>query len=218
MGDDKYFKIMFEGNKLAGVILISTTGREHGRIDRLYILQEYQGKGIGSEVLVQIESMFPEVKLWTLDTTKFSPRNHHFYEKHGYVLGEEDDEEKYYYKIIGEIQYDTEKDHNGLDYSTHNFRESNYAKSDWYNVSSSNLWKVIVQNCNMSDTRFTNVNLFNLNNVENTSLMLERCKIVDSTIRDCNLKNLKIESCNLEGATIDGISVEELLECYKKHK
>lgn len=90
MWDSKYFGIIYM-DKMIGVVLISTTDREHGRVDRFYILPEYQGKGIGNETLRLVESLFPQVTLWTLDTTKFSLRNHHFYEKNGYKLHSEDE-------------------------------------------------------------------------------------------------------------------------------
>ncbi len=248
--DDKYYKIMYEDESLAGVLLLSTTGREHGRIDRLYILPEYQGKGIGSQALAIVESIYSKVKVWTLETTKFSPRNHYFYEKNGYQLVQEDEEERYYYKVIGEMKYDEKTYHVGQNFVCHNFRDSNLAKTDWYDLNMSestfsdiNLYKALFQNSNMSDTRFTNVNLcntvigdtrmenaeichcncsnlyihdINLNKVDNTSVTIERCEIGNSTIRDCNLVNLKIENCNLSGVTINGISVNELLEWYKK--
>ncbi|MGV2644309.1 GNAT family N-acetyltransferase, partial [Clostridium perfringens] len=83
--DNKYYKIIYNKN-IIGVVLISYTGREHARIDRLYILPEYQGLNIGSKVLKLIEELFPKVKEWSLDTIQQSPRNHHFYEKNGYKL------------------------------------------------------------------------------------------------------------------------------------
>lgn len=45
---------------------------------------EYQNKGLGSNIISQIESIFPNVKTWSLDTPKDNRRNRHFYEKLGY--------------------------------------------------------------------------------------------------------------------------------------
>lgn len=214
--DQKYFKIMYEENILVGVILVSTTGREHGRIDRLYILPKYQGKGIGSAILAQIENMFHEVRLWTLDTTKFSPRNHYFYEKNGYVLEGEDEEERYYHKSIGDFQNDIQNYHVGVDYSTHNFRNCNFTKSDWYDLnlaestySNSNLEKVIIQNANMTASRFTNVNLSDaiIGDSKMTNAQICHCSMSNLYLHDINLNHVgntsaKIERCQLGNSII----------------
>ncbi|MDD5936416.1 MAG: hypothetical protein PUC65_12800 [Clostridiales bacterium] len=53
---------MYE-DRMAEIIRVDISGREHGRLDLLYLFQEFQGKGIGSVALVQIESMYPDVLL-----------------------------------------------------------------------------------------------------------------------------------------------------------
>ncbi|OWA34969.1 hypothetical protein B9G55_14620 [Saccharibacillus sp. O16] len=100
MREGLYDKIML-GEQLAGVVLVSTTGREHGRIDRLYLAPCMQGLGLGSQALKLIENKYPRIIEWSLDTIKCSPRNLHFYEKNGYERTGEDDEEVYYTKKIG---------------------------------------------------------------------------------------------------------------------
>lgn len=230
--DDKYYKIIYEGNKLVGVILVSNTGREHGRIDRFYILPEYQGRGIGSEVLTIIQNIFNEVKYWTLDTTKFSSRNHYFYEKNGYILDEEDELERHYCKEIDKVQYNIEKDHIKLEYSNHNFRNCNFAKSDWYKsdmsesrFSNTNLCKAIIQNSNMSDSRFTNVNLCNtiigdarmenaeichcnLSNFYLHDINLDTVENVGLILERCNMKSSTFHDCNLKNLKIENCDLE----------
>ncbi|NGZ76679.1 GNAT family N-acetyltransferase [Saccharibacillus alkalitolerans] len=100
MRDGLYDKIML-GDRLVGVVLVSTTGREHGRIDRLYLSPFAQNAGIGSRVLDLIERKHASVTEWSLDTIVRSPRNLHFYEKNGYVHTGEDEEYAYYVKKIG---------------------------------------------------------------------------------------------------------------------
>ena len=82
--------------------------REHARIDKFYVLPEYQGMNIGSTVIKLIEDLLHMVKVWTLDIIQESPRNHHFYEKNGYKLASEDNEERYYCKILDENIYDSD--------------------------------------------------------------------------------------------------------------
>lgn len=249
--DDKYFKIIYE-DKIIGVTLISSTGREHGRIDRLYILPEYQGQGFGSAILKLIEESFPKIKIWALETTQRSPRNHHFYEKNGYALIYEDGEDKYYCKTIGDNFYEPKKYTSIINLEGHNFRECNMESADFYDTNMSNscfsnmkLSKNLYQNSNLQDNRFTNVNLSGtvfgdskMNNIEichvamtdayihdinmyvteeQSNILFEMCKLCNSLIKDSDLKNVKIKNCNLEGMTIDGVDVLEMLEFYRKN-
>jgi GNAT superfamily N-acetyltransferase len=64
-------------------------------LDKLFLANEYQNKGIGSKIMKLIEAEFPVIKVWRLYTPYLNTKNHHFYEKLGY-------------KKIGEIQL-TEK-------------------------------------------------------------------------------------------------------------
>lgn len=53
---------------------------------------------------------------------------------------------------------------------------------------------------------------------EHMPLLFEKCDLHGSTLTDCNLKGVKIEKSEMEGMTIDGVSVEELLKVYKEKK
>ncbi|WP_416150176.1 GNAT family N-acetyltransferase [Salipaludibacillus sp. HK11] len=251
--DHSYYKILLEG-QLAGVILISHPGREHARIDRLYIDPAFQDKGIGSVVISQIEDLHPQVTHWTLDTIQRSPRNHHFYEKMGYKLTGQDEYERYYLKVkdtrsnkSNENDYTFDKD-----ISKHNFRNCNMQHVDIYNVNmqnarftNMNIGHGVYQNSYLAHSRFTNTNLIgsifgdsnmndtvichvsmagthlhdiNLGTPEKKPWLIERCEMKGSTIIDSNLQDVSIYNCSLEGMTIDGISVQDLMEVYKKHK
>jgi GNAT superfamily N-acetyltransferase len=56
-----------------------------GWIDHLYILPEYQGRGIGSALLTRAKEEFPHFQLWTFQRNN---RVRHFYEARGFVLAE----------------------------------------------------------------------------------------------------------------------------------
>ncbi|UVI28759.1 LamG-like jellyroll fold domain-containing protein [Paenibacillus spongiae] len=47
-------------------------------------------------------------------------------------------------------------------------------------------------------------------------LLFENCDLQESEIRDSNLSGLSIQRCNLQGMTIDGIPVEDLLAAYRR--
>ena len=225
--DHKYYKIMYDEN-IVGVLLVSSTGREHGRIDRFYVHPDHQDKGIGSKVIKRVEELFPQIKWWTLDTTQQSPRNHHFYEKHGYQLLGEDEDEKYYGKVLDESIYELENYFWDQDFSYKNIRRSNISNTDLYDsnmasarFSNMNLYGNIYLNSNLSDNRFTNVNMTgsifgdsNMSKVEichvslseaylhdiNLNVDKEKCSIV---MERCELANSKIIESNLENMSIE---------------
>ncbi|MEW8957247.1 GNAT family N-acetyltransferase [Clostridium sp.] len=245
MWDKKYYKIIYD-NALAGVLLISYTGREHARVDRLYINPGFQNKGIGSKVIALMEEMYPRVRIWTLDTSQKSIRNHHFYEKNGYIQNE-----RYYCKIISDSTNDSHEFYTKKVFNDKNLRRCNIRDIDIYEVNMKNakftnvnLEKSIYQNSNLSKTRFTNIDMSNsvlgdsnLNKIEicNASLgdaylhdinlgaqekkiplTMERCELNNSRIVDSDLQNLSICNCNIEGMTIDGVLVSDLMKIYKE--
>ena len=89
--DDEFYKILVNGQIVGGIILFE---REPGyfHLDVLNIVPEYQNYGIGTQAMKFIEQKYPATK-WTLDTPAYAIRNHHFYEKFGYVK-------------VGEANYD----------------------------------------------------------------------------------------------------------------
>ena len=248
MWDKKYYKIIYN-DTLAGVLLISYTGREHARVDRFYIEPTFQNKGIGSKVITLMEEIYPTVKIWSLDTIQKSTRNHNFYEKNGYEKIGEDEDERYYCKRRDELINDLNGFHSNRDFSNQNFRNSNMQKVDIYecnmiktSFSNVNLQKSIYQNTNLSKTRFTNVNMSssvlgdsNMNKIEichvsladayihdtnlefqekKVPLTIERCELINSRIIDSNLQNISICNCNIEGMTIDGILISDIINLY----
>ena len=232
MWDNKYYKIL-HNEILAGVILISYTGREHARIDRFYIEPTFQNKGIGSKVITLIEEMYPEVKLWSLDTIQKSTRNHVFYEKNGYEKIGEDEYERYYIKRKEEPINDPNAFHSSIDFSNQNFRHCNMRKADVYDCnmwnssfSNANLQETIYQNTSLLKNRFTNVNMSssvigdsNMSGIEICHVSLADAYIHDTnlgfqekklplTIERCELINSKIVSSNLQNLSISNCNIE----------
>jgi len=54
-------------------------------LGRLIVLPRYQGKGIGSALLKEIEKYYTDVERFELFTGSSSEQNIHFYKKHGYT-------------------------------------------------------------------------------------------------------------------------------------
>jgi|NGEPerStandDraft_9_1074522.scaffolds.fasta_scaffold22928_2 ribosomal protein S18 acetylase RimI-like enzyme len=53
-------------------------------INRIFVLPQYQDKGLGTRIMNFIENEYPNVMKWTLSTPHKNHRNQHFYEKFGY--------------------------------------------------------------------------------------------------------------------------------------
>ena len=85
----RYYKICVDGRIIGGIIAFP---QGHGtcNLGRIFIHPDYQNRGIGTQAMAFIEGEFPDARKWTLGTPSWATRNHHFYEKVGYVkVGEE---------------------------------------------------------------------------------------------------------------------------------
>ncbi len=50
----------------------------------MFIHPDYQNKSLGQEAVQKLESLYPHVSVWTLDTIVQEAKLCHFYEKLGY--------------------------------------------------------------------------------------------------------------------------------------
>jgi RimJ/RimL family protein N-acetyltransferase len=76
-------------NDIIGAIDIRPLDDKRLRLSKLFLRTEYQNKGLGSRIIQLMESEFPLIKDWSLYTPYLNKRNHHFYEKLGYIkIGE----------------------------------------------------------------------------------------------------------------------------------
>lgn len=69
--------------EMAGIIAFKT-----GWIEQLYILPEFQGRGIGSALLKQAQQTFPHLQLWTFQRNIQAQK---FYGKHGFMAIDQTD-------------------------------------------------------------------------------------------------------------------------------
>lgn len=60
-------------------------GRGMFELGRIYIDPDFQDRGIGTQAMQFIEQAHPGARRWRLGTPIWATRNHHFYEKVGYV-------------------------------------------------------------------------------------------------------------------------------------
>jgi len=69
--------------KAAGAIRI--VRKEHvNRVSPVFVLPEYQGRGIAKAAFALVEALYPDVRRWELDTVLQEKGNCHLYESLGY--------------------------------------------------------------------------------------------------------------------------------------
>ncbi|MED0993789.1 GNAT family N-acetyltransferase [Bacillus nitratireducens] len=218
-----YFKVIYN-KTIVGGIIVTISGKSFGRIDRIFVGPDSQGKGIGSKVIDLIEKEFPNVRAWDLETSSRQLNNHYFYEKMGYQATFKTEDEYCYIKRI-ETLLGIEKSVENEDISGTQYENCNMAKTECYQVtlegssfSNSNLMSSHINNCNLSHSKFHNINFrntlfadLNFSNSEMALVTLEGVRFIDTSLGDegnpitferCNLKGSKIKNSNLRNVEI----------------
>lgn len=207
----EYFKVLQDKETIGGII-ITISGKSFGRIDRIFVDPNYQGKGIGSRVINLVEEEFPYVRTWDLETSSRQINNHYFYEKMGYRTTFESEDEHGYQKKI-ETSSEEESLVENKDISSIQYVNCDMAKTDCYGVnlegssfSNSSLMNSHISNCNLSHSRFQNINLrnslyadLNLSNSEMILVTLGGVSFIDTNLGDENMP-ISFERCDLEGS------------------
>ncbi len=96
------YKIMLDG------IIIGTFWLDHETDDRanhfelqdFCIIPEYQNRGYGAKAMELMEKLHQNIKIWSLETSSFSVRNQHLYEKMEYKKIGQTEDSILYEKII----------------------------------------------------------------------------------------------------------------------
>ncbi|EEM02662.1 GNAT family N-acetyltransferase [Bacillus pseudomycoides] len=218
-----YFKVIYN-KTIVGGIIVTISGKSFGRIDRIFVDPDSQGKGIGSKVIDLIEKEFPNVRAWDLETSSRQLNNHYFYEKMGYQATFKTEDEYCYIKRI-ETPLGIEKSVENEDISGTQYENCNMDKTECYQVtlegssfSNSNLMSSHINNCNLSHSKFHNINFrntlfadLNFSNSEMALVTLDGVRFVDTSLGDegnpitferCDLKGSKINNSNLRNVEI----------------
>ena len=87
------YKISADGvGECIGGMVLFEKAPGHYHLDLIFLDPAYHNQGIGTQAMQFIEAVYPAATRWTLDTPVYAVRNHHFYEKFGYVkVGEHHD-------------------------------------------------------------------------------------------------------------------------------
>ncbi|SMC23072.1 Uncharacterized low-complexity proteins [Andreprevotia lacus DSM 23236] len=225
-----YFWIMQEG-VAAGAVHVTHSGCEHARIELLYLAPEYQSLGLGGAVLRLLEVRYPQVRRWSLDSTRHSARNLPFYRKYGFVVIGQDDDEYYLRKQIA-LPVPGAAPVQQQDWRGGNFRDCTLAGADLADcdlsglqISGSNLAGLSVNNAHIGDARFNNVNLSGarIGNARLTGLALHNVALAGAVFsetslgdgdapglhwQDSDLRNSRFTGCDLRGVALDGCQMD----------
>lgn len=79
-----YYKISNDVEIVGGICVIPSVG-DLIKIKYFFISDIYQNKSIGSTAMELIEKKYSNARVWALVTPYKAYRNHHFYEKFGYL-------------------------------------------------------------------------------------------------------------------------------------
>ncbi|WP_391122655.1 GNAT family N-acetyltransferase [Psychrobacillus sp. L3] len=219
----EYFKVL-QDKEIIGGIIITISGKSFGRIDRIFVDPNYQGKGIGSRVINLVEEEFWNVRTWDLETSSRQINNHYFYEKMGYRTTFESEDE---YGYLKKIETSSEKENIAENKNISSFQYVNcdMAKTEFYGVnlesssfSNSNVMNSHISNCNLSHSKFQNINFknslyadLNLSNSEMIFVTLGGVSFIDTNLGDenkpisfvrCDLEGSKLSNCNLRNVEI----------------
>ena len=90
------FKLTENGLIIGGAVLFRNG--ETLNIGRIFVSPDHHRKGYGIRMMHEIEALFPDVKVFTLDTPAWNRRTNSFYRKLGYVETKRNKELVYYSK------------------------------------------------------------------------------------------------------------------------
>lgn len=215
--------------QVVGGIVVTWTGEEYGRIDRIFVHPERQGQGVGKRALHAVEQLHPKVRIWELETSAAQPDNVAFDRAAGYQSVFESDEEVCFVKRIQQptdcmtLRYEKRSITGAQAYGMDASRVS---------ITNSNVSELQANNCNFTKSQFRNIN-FRETEFDDLNLSGSQYRFVTmyesgrpTTFFHTNLTNAIFENCRLDGVqikdssiddlTIDGMNVKNLLEHHRK--
>ena len=99
MNQGHLFTAIIEDTIVGGAILFGDENTPSFMyVGRIFISPQFFRRGYGIELMKQIESMNPNVTMWSLDTPIWNQRTNNFYKKIGYIEKSRDEEMIYYQK------------------------------------------------------------------------------------------------------------------------
>lgn len=73
------------GEEIIGGIIVWILPEAHNILGTIFVDPVFQDRGVGQRTWSYIEESYPGTKSWRLGTPAWATKNHHFYEKCGFV-------------------------------------------------------------------------------------------------------------------------------------
>lgn len=80
-----YYLICTREKEVGAIRVVTNQEKSEARISPMFIVPQYQNRGIGLAAINEIESVYPSIKKWELDTVKEEELLCHFYRSAGYI-------------------------------------------------------------------------------------------------------------------------------------
>lgn len=218
--------VIEQNDKIVGAIILTMTGDEYGRIDRVFIHPDSQGKGMGKALIRHVENEYPAVRIWELETSIYQSRNIHFYKQLGFKVVHESEEEVCFVKrtkVKPSTKHIEEQSCEG--WRAYGINASHLA------ITNSNMSSLDASNCNFSRSRFRNINFreggfsdlnlagsyFHFVTMQERGLITRfgHSNLTGTVFHECNLTDVNLTGCNIEGMTIDGVPIKTLMDTSK---
>lgn len=96
------YSVIVDDQVIGGALLFRDSEQSNVMyVGRIFIDPQLYRRGYGLQMMRMIETMFPDIKYWRLDTPVWNIRTNRFYQKLGYVNVKQDEESMYYEKVVG---------------------------------------------------------------------------------------------------------------------
>jgi GNAT superfamily N-acetyltransferase len=87
--ESKGYKVLLDGRIVGGLIVWILDGGDN-ILGTIFVDPDYQDRGIGTRTWAFVEATYPDTRSWKLGTPSYAIKNHHFYEKCGFVKVDEE--------------------------------------------------------------------------------------------------------------------------------
>lgn len=94
-----YWKILLDGQLIGGAIVFACPrGRYY--LARIFLDPDLHRQGLGTKAMNGLLALYPEARVWRLETPPWNRRTRAFYEKLGFQVVRETQDDVFYQKII----------------------------------------------------------------------------------------------------------------------
>lgn len=93
------WKVMVNG-RIVGAFIVWILPDGNNILGNIFVDPDMQDLGIGTQMWKYIEATDPDTVSWQLETPTWAKKNHHFYEKLGFVKEKVEGDDVYYRKVM----------------------------------------------------------------------------------------------------------------------